>query len=92
MPLVDDENDIETCRCRAMHARLAAEESNSYEFRLIFERLAELYEVKAKKLEALERRGASSMWTTPTKRVTLTKVMTLMRMSPRARRPHQHDG
>jgi len=54
---VDDDNDPVTCRGRAAHARFAAEETSSPEFRLIFARLAKLYDEKAVKLEARERRG-----------------------------------
>ena len=49
-----NENDPATCRGRATHARLAAEESADQDFKRIFQRLAELYEAKASKLEAVE--------------------------------------
>jgi hypothetical protein len=49
-----NENDPATCRGRAVHARLAAEESADQDFKRIFRRLAELYEAKASKLEAVE--------------------------------------
>jgi hypothetical protein len=45
-----NENDPATCRGRAVHARLAAEESADQR---IFRRLAELYDAKASKLEAV---------------------------------------
>ena len=48
-----NENDPATCRGRAVHARLAAEESADQDFKRIFRRLAELYDAKASKLEAV---------------------------------------
>jgi hypothetical protein len=51
----DDDSDPMTCRGRAAHARLAAKETNDHDFTRIFERLAELYDATADKLEAAGR-------------------------------------
>ena len=50
-------NDPATCRGRAAHARLAAEETTDQDFKRIFQRLAEMYEARAGKLDAVERRA-----------------------------------
>src|SRR3954471_21011754 len=55
----DEDTDPMTCRGRAAHARLAAKEANDDDFMRIFERLAELYEAKAVKLEAAAKRAKS---------------------------------
>jgi hypothetical protein len=48
---LNNENDSVTCRGRAAHARMAAQEATDEDFKRIFVRLAELYETKAKKLD-----------------------------------------
>jgi hypothetical protein len=50
---LDDDDDPATCRGRAVHARLAAEEARSADFKRIFGRLAELYDAKADALESI---------------------------------------
>ncbi len=52
---LDDENDPATCRGRAAHARMAAQETTDQDFKRIFQRLAELYEAKANNFEVVER-------------------------------------
>jgi len=48
---LSNEDDPATCRGRAVHARMAADESTDQGLKRIFQRLAELYEAKAGKLE-----------------------------------------
>jgi hypothetical protein len=43
-----------TCRGRAYHARMGAQEADSHNIRVIFERLAALYEGMAGELERLK--------------------------------------
>ena len=53
---LNHENNPATCRGRAAHALMAARETADQDFKRIFERLAELYEAKATRLEASERK------------------------------------
>jgi hypothetical protein len=48
------EEDANTYRERAMHARLGAREATRAEFRMVFERLAESYEAMARDAEWLD--------------------------------------
>jgi len=49
-----DAEDVETCRGRAYHARMGAQEAPSEGIRAVFERLAASYEALAQELERLE--------------------------------------
>jgi hypothetical protein len=60
MQPVDDDDDPVTCRGRAAHARLAAEECTSADLKRILGRLAELYDAKADALEALRQPHATT--------------------------------
>ena len=59
-----DAEDVETCRGRAYHARIGAQEAPSGDVRAVFERLAASYEALALELERLEQADGPTAYDT----------------------------